>query len=271
MLGAQQKPKSRWMAEMHMFRRLRGLLASIGSAASRAAAELLSASSKSDKPAPDDCFEWFDPPEDPEDPEGWDQYWDAQIKHRVVGFVDLFVDVGPFLETADGASDFKVLCAGSGLSMEPFALGAAGLGVTVLDISPRAIQLLQSASPDCDALRQRFRLSAEATLDKAVIAFVRGSVLDPAVCVGPYDLIIERRTAQTYEGTARNAFLSRLAERLSPEGILFSHCHCGWWKPPDAPEHLSREWFTAEGWPSWSGPPTRKPAGRVAWLYTTTG
>ena len=250
---------------------LRRLLAGVGGGGTRAEAEPPPVEAESDELALDDCLDWFCPPEDPEDPEGWDRYWDAQIEHRVVGFVDMFVDVRPFLAVAEAALDFRVLCAGSGLSMEPFALGAAGLHVTALDISPRAIQLLQLASPDCDMLRQHFKLPAEASLDNADIAFVQGNVLDPAVCEGPFDLIIERRTAQTYREAAREAFLSRLADRLSTEGILFSHCHCGWCKPGETPEHLSRDWFTAEKWPGWSGPPARKPPGRVAWLYTTTG
>src|SRR5216683_7449909 len=68
--------------------------------------------------------------------EPWDRFWQTQIKFGVVGFTDLFVDDRGLLCMAAARGFQTVLCVGSGLSLEPHALAAAGLKVTVLDISP---------------------------------------------------------------------------------------------------------------------------------------
>src|SRR5438034_8631428 len=76
------------------------------------------------------------PPTDLHAPEPWDRFWQSQIEHGVVGFTDLFVDDRNLLRMAAARGFKTVLCVGSGLSREPHALAAAGLQVTVLDISP---------------------------------------------------------------------------------------------------------------------------------------
>lgn len=63
----------------------------------------------------------------------------------------------------------------------------------------------------------------------------------------PYDVVIERKTLQLYPDDTRAAAINAVANRLSSRGIFFSHCHDGWWRPPDPPRHGTRSWFEAHG------------------------
>jgi SAM-dependent methyltransferase len=162
-----------------------------------------------------------------------------------------------------------VLCAGNGISQEPRALAAAGFEVVALDISPRALAIAQECPLRDDVL--------ECFLDPAShrpgghVEYVVGDILDPAVAPGPFDVVIERRTAQNYPEPEFSLVLSALIARLSPEGILFSHCHDGRWRPPARPRHVTAEWWLARGGIIWDGESRPKPPGQVAMRYTSTG
>jgi hypothetical protein len=103
------------------------------------------------------------------------------------------------------------------------------------------------------------------------VEFVTGDILESAVCPGPFDVIIERLTAQNYHTHDIGSVLNRLAQRLSENGIFFSHSHDGAWKPPAKRRHFTEPWFQEAGWTIWNGHTGRKPPGRVAWLFTSTG
>ena len=97
--------------------------------------------------------------------------------------------------------------------------------------------------------------------------FVLGDIRNAEICPGPFDVIIERRTAQLFS----HLFKASLAGRLAKDGIFFSHSHDGRWRPPAEPRHFTEPWFKENGWKIWHPVWARKPQGQVAWLFTSTG
>ncbi|MHC4766194.1 MAG: class I SAM-dependent methyltransferase [Planctomycetota bacterium] len=162
----------------------------------------------------------------------------------------------------------RVLCAGNGLSQEPKALAQAGFDVVALDLSPLAVELAREVEFRTEVFANY--CEPEMRRPGGHVDFVVGDILDPAVCPGPFDVVIERRTAQIFAPDV-GAILQALADRVGRDGILFSHCHAGASKRPAKPRHCSRPWFQQHRWTTWSGDPGHKPAGRVAWLFTSTG
>jgi len=119
----------------------------------------------------------------------------------------------------------SVLCAGSGLSQEPRALAHAGFDVTVLDLSRTAMDFaraLESGPRDTSHFYGPAPKRSCGRLD-----FVVGSLLDVALCPGPFDVIIERRTVQRFSEQERSTALQALAARLGKVGIFLSHCNDG--------------------------------------------
>ncbi len=161
-----------------------------------------------------------------------------------------------------------MLCAGSGISQEPRALAQAGFQVVALDFSARAIEIASGFEFPAKA----FDFYCDPTMRRSggKVDFVVGDILDSTVCAGPFDVIIERRTAQLFSNENIGALLDSLAGRLGHDGIFFSHSHDSAWRPPRKPRHFTESWFRNAGWTIWSGP-GRKPQRRVAWLFTTTG
>jgi hypothetical protein len=100
---------------------------------------------------------------------------------------------------------------------------------------------------------------------------VVGDILDPLAAPGPFDVVIERRTAQNYIEPQFSLILTALIARLSPNGILFTHCHDACWRPPATPRNVTSEWWLAHGGILWDGRSRPKPAGRVACGFTSTG
>jgi hypothetical protein len=164
----------------------------------------------------------------------------------------------------------RILCAGNGISQEPRALAAAGFEVVALDLSPRATEIAQSAELPPEYLQRFF--DPAMLRPRGHVDFVVGDIRDSAICPGPFDVIIERRTAQLYSNHGIGPVLKGMEERLESNGILLSHCHDGAWKPPGKPRHFTEPWFDQNGWRIWCGDlPTKKPPGRVVWLLSTTG
>jgi SAM-dependent methyltransferase len=209
--------------------------------------------------------DWSVPPGDPLDPAGWDRYWAAQIGHGVGPDVfDMDCDDRNLVVAMRAAGLTSVLCAGSGISQEPRALAEAGFQVVALDFSRRALEIAQSIDFPPEAL-ERF-CGPKMRRQGGRVAFVGGDFLDPTVCPGPFDVIIERSTAQLYVEHDVGAVLGALAKRLAPNGIFLSHSHDARWKPPAAPRHFTASWFQQNAWTIWSGWPGPKPPGQVAWL-----
>jgi hypothetical protein len=215
-------------------------------------------------------FESLRPPSDPRDAAAWDRYWAAHLSTGFAGVGDQMTNTDLVFRTMVTHRFRSVLCVGTGVSLEPKALAAVGLNVTALDLSPLAIRVSRGVKISNRELRAGFRLPRR-PFRKGRVEWVVGDALDATTCSGPFDVVIERLTAQAQPEDLRAEFLSRLADRLAPNGLFVSHAHDGGWKPPGEPRHWCRTWFVENGWPIWDGRPGSKPAGRVAWLWTTTG
>jgi hypothetical protein len=213
-----------------------------------------------------DGFRWMLPPATLEDPTAWDTYWRDQMTHGVAGFVDLFCDDGPLVDAMRVNGFRSILCIGTGVSLEPRALAAAGFDVTALDLSPFAIGTAQQATAPPRHLERL--IGGRAQQDGGQLNFVVGDLCDRTVCPGPFDVIIERRTLQLFARKHPEG-LEAVASRLAARGILFSHSHDGAWRPPAPPRHACEDWFTARGWHHWYG--QGRVSGRVVWLVVTTG
>src|SRR5262249_19762678 len=141
--------------------------------------------------------------------------------------------------------------------------------VMALDISPQAVEIAKNYPFSSDAISQYFE--PELLRPGGKVEFVIGDILDTKICAGPFDVIIERLTAQNYLSQDIGIIMDCLAQRLSENGIFFSHSHDGAWRPPAEPRHHTEAWFRNAGWTIWNGHSGRKPPGRVAWLFTSTG
>ncbi len=218
-----------------------------------------------------DMIKLLEPPADLSDGSAWDQYWENHLK---LGFGPPIFDMGindsGLVRSMRDAALFKVLCVGNGMSMEPRALAAAGFAVTALDVAPR-VTSFASRVPLSDEYIARLLGGAEQRTG-GTVEFVTGNALDPTVCPGPYDVIIERRTAQNYLATnSMPQFLSALAGRLGERGLFVSHFHDGGWRPGKPDTHLPGEWFRRNGWLISRGGHPEPVDGRVAWLTRSTG
>jgi hypothetical protein len=212
---------------------------------------------------------WFFPPCDVHDYSLWDRYWQDQVTHGLTPpLFDMFCHDGPLIECLIRRGAKTLLCAGNGVSQEPRALAAAGFKVIAMDLSPAATHLAerwQFSSKELD----RF-CPAGQRAPGGTAMFLTGDILDPSVCSGPFDAIIERRMLQLFPEDERGIALETLASRLTQDGLFLSHCHDGRWKPPDEPVHQVERFFRDRGWTICGGEGLNQ-AGRVAWLEMSTG
>lgn len=225
------------------------------------------------RPDPEDDISdmnWQNPPTNLLDGSAWDQYWIGHIQ-RGIGpqMIDMFLDDSMLVKVMNDEGMKRVLCAGNGISQEPKILAAAGMDVVALDISSQAADIAQSFQIPMAAISQYYGPGFEKPGGK--VEFVTGNILDPDVCPGPFDVIIERCTVQNYYSKDIGSVMNPLVERLSENGIFLSHCHNGAWRPPAKRQHFSESWFHEGGWTIWDGHTGRKPSGRVAWLTLSTG
>lgn len=218
-----------------------------------------------------DDMAWFFPPGDVRAAEPWNQYWRAQLEHGIgPPLHDMFCFGDGDLLDAIGQRHLEtVLCAGSGISQEPHALAAAGLDVTALDISPFAMRFASQAVLNGNEHERFFgpnRARAGGTA-----RFVVGDLMNPEVCPGPFDVVIERRTLQLFPEAERTAALSAVTARLSERGILLTHCHDGRWRPPAAPRHVIEPLLGPAGFHMMGRGSLLPSDGRVAIAMMSTG
>jgi hypothetical protein len=217
----------------------------------------------------EDEFPWLRPPLSTGDPAAWDQYWNDQVSHALVPpLFDMFCDDSALVAFMARSGLTRVLCAGTGTSQEPRILADAGLRVVALDISPVALQLAQEwVQPEESAQ------IVDPTLRRSggAVEYVVGSILDPSLCPGPFDVVIERRTLQIFSSDERQQAVQALARRLGGQGLFVSHCHDAAWRPPAKPLHATESIFRTLGWPILTEAPAEKLETRSAWLVTSTG
>jgi hypothetical protein len=213
---------------------------------------------------------WLDPPSDPSQRGAWDEYWSEQVRHGLgPALFDMFCDDRDLIGVMESEGMRTVLCAGNGISQEPRALAEAGFSVVALDVSPVAVEIAR----ECEFPAQYFErfCSPGSRRPGGHVDYVVGDILDTSFAPGPFDVVIERRTAQLFFGQNMAGVLDAMAKRLSENGIFLTHCHDGAWRPPAEPRHFPETWFEETGRTLWRGGPGRKPPGRVAWPVTSTG
>ncbi len=191
--------------------------------------------------------------------------WDPRSLYKLVNGVDL-------LATVMAEQGLRtILCVGNGISQEPRALAAAGFDVTAMDISSVAVSYAQAHNVDVGRLGSY----CSPTLHRpgGRVEFVVGDLLDSAVCPGPFDVVIERRTVQWIAERERSAALSAIASRLNRIGIVVSQClddpfpiDLGWSQHRSGLFHASESWFREQGWVTCDDVARPPQTGRVAWL-----
>jgi hypothetical protein len=75
------------------------------------------------------------------------------------------------------------------------------------------------------------------------LSFVTGDLTNPQLCPGPFDVVIERRTLQLFQGASQAEALDELISRLRTPGIFVSHHHAGDWRPGDTRAHYAESWL----------------------------
>jgi hypothetical protein len=241
------------------------------------------------------------PPSDVGDRSAWDNYWKEHIK---VGAIDQGVsDRISSDETLPGLLDQRgsrtILCAGNGLSMEAISLALHGFDVTALDISavPSQVFLRTMQDPEhpvrripgfCTGDDGSVAFGASVLIDPEVcppmhrsadhpprgggsVSFVTGNLMKQDVCPGPFDVVIERRTLQLFQGVDQISALDRLVARLGHRGTFVSQEHQGAWRPGDARMHYAEARLKALGFVLRSHGTGDKAAARLAYLIFSTG
>jgi SAM-dependent methyltransferase len=243
------------------------------------------------------------PPRDMHDGAAWDDYWKSDLMFRAmeVGLSDTLASdmTLPPLLSLRGAQ--TVLCAGNGLSTEAVSLALHGFDVTALDLSaaPAEIFAHQMRNP-----KYRLnRISGTAVRDDGSVVigavglidpelclpmhrsadcpnkgggalrFVTGDLMNPELCPGPFDVVIERRTLQLFQGAEREEALGRLVARLRTPGVFVSHQHDGGWRPGQARTHFAKKWLESHGFTLYPGTMFKRPerTSRLACLVFSTG
>lgn len=205
------------------------------------------------------------PPTDMTDAAAWDTYWQNQLSLPTVGMIHMFVNDGQLVDAMRENDLRTVLCVGNGISQEPKALAAAGFDVTALDLSPAASAIAEEATPPDDVLAGL--IGGRSSAKGGIVRFVTGDLLDPAVCPGPYDVIIERKTLQLYPPDVERSAIRAVAARLGARGIFFSHSHRN--GPPDQWRNPQADWVREQGWPLYRSGSVIQ--GRTGWFYSSSG
>ncbi len=218
----------------------------------------------------DEILKCLQSPEDPHDVEAWDRYSVTQAQFGFApGLYDMMIDDRDLVRVMNEEGMCNVLCAGCGVSREPRVLAEAGFQVGALDISPRAIDITRALDFSSEVFEEF--CETDMRQEGGRIEHVVGDIFDEEICPSPFDVIVERRTAQLFSGEELQRVMRALTSRLSTSGIFVSHCHDGGWRPPEMPRHFTQTWFEENGWTIWFGAPRKKALERVAWLFITTG
>ncbi len=216
----------------------------------------------------------LDCPNDPSDVEGWNRYWTNHLGLSLGMTQSAFSDMmasDPSLPVQFAGMHVRtILCAGNGLSTEATALALYGFDVTAVDISEVATRVQR------ETLRHRVAADARSQIDAdgvatfgrehplapelclpmhrneafqprggGRLAFVTGNLLCADVAPGPFDVVIERCTAQLFPPALQEAAFAGFAARLTATGLLISHQHYGAWRPDEPRDHFAQAWIDA--------------------------
>jgi hypothetical protein len=245
----------------------------------------------------------LDTPLDVRDADAWDEYWDQHIKVGLLelGMSDMMSSDSGLVDLLSRRGAETILCAGNGMSMEAVSLALFGFHVTALDIAkvPALVLARAFANPE-DPVRQipgfQARDDGSIVFAEAVpldtlpmpvlhcggtvsprgggsLTFATGDLLDPHVCPGPFDVVLERRTLQLFPVNLQLEALERLVARLAPRGTFVSHQHSGGWRPGEVTTHFAEAWLAARGFSIRRDPGRQEDEmpDRVAHLLFSTG
>src|SRR5262245_20086352 len=99
------------------------------------------------------------PPRDWEDVNGWERSWqEALADDFYKDFDSIGFPGGKILDRVAGwrGQDRRLLCAGNGISLEPYALAHKGFHVVVVDVSSTACEFVRQTTPTPELLAQFF-------------------------------------------------------------------------------------------------------------------
>ena len=102
------------------------------------------------------------------------------------------------------------------------------------------------------------------------LSYLTGDLMNPDVCPGPFDAIIERRTVQLFPEDQRIPAFERLVGRLAENAVLVSHQHHGGRRPGEERDDDAGEWLRSRGFVTVYRS-TSESAPRLAWLICSSG
>jgi hypothetical protein len=245
----------------------------------------------------------LNPPRNVRDSRAWDEYWRRQIEVGAMdqGFADMMSSDAAFPGLLTRRGSQTILCAGNGLSSEALSLALLGFRVAALDISAVPADVFRRAlrSPehpvhripgfligDDNAVTFPFdgpidpelcppmhRSADHSPKGGGTLTCVTGDLMDPDVCPGPFDVIIERRTVQLFPRSEQLSALHHLVGRLADRGVFVSHEHQGCWRPGEPRRHYAEEWLRSQRFVVRNGADgdERDSAPRLAYLMFSTG
>jgi len=217
------------------------------------------------------------PPRNVRDAAAWDAYWTNHLDVGPMeqGFSDMMSSDPTLAGLLVDRGTRTVLCVGNGLSSEALAVALLGFEVTVLDISRVVAEFMDNILTNpASRLREIpgfvvasdgiVRVTGDGAIDPELcppihrstahtprrggsLTCVTGDLMEPAICPGPFDVIIERRTLQLFAEQDRGAALEALVGRLADKGTLISHQHNGGWRPGQDRRHYARDWLQGHG------------------------
>lgn len=215
----------------------------------------------------------LDPCRDVHDRDAWDEYWKNHLRVGTIeqGFADEMSSDENLPSLLAWRGCRTILCAGNGISTEATSLTLHGFDVTALDISTVPAELLVASLRDAEHPLRRIpgfsmhddgsvSFGGDGPIDPQLcprmhqngeylprrggsLSLIAGDLIDPTICPGPFDVVIERRTVQLFPAEERLAALDQLIARLATPGVLVSHEHQGAWRPGDPRAHYAESWL----------------------------
>ena len=168
------------------------------------------------------------------------------------------------------------MCAGNGLSGEALSLTLLGFNVTALDISTvpseeiagslrrpehpvhgipgfsiddtNVVSYRDAGTVDPERCPPIHQSADHLPRGGGSLSFVTGDLVNPQVCSGPFDVVIERRTVQLFPPEERRLpAVQRLVARLAHRGLFVSQQHADGWRPGEPRTHYAEEWLRSQG------------------------